>query len=369
MALTAAATGMFSVGIGVGQFALVSVGGLAIGLMIAWMLERILRRLEDSPIENTLGLLAPYAAYLSAETLHVSGVLATVAAGLYLGQRSSRFMGARTRMQASGVWSMLTFLLNGLLFILLGLQLHIIVLRLAHQHFPSLILDALWIGLTVIVARIVWIFPAAYLPRWISRRVRERERRPPLRAIAVLSWMGLRGGISLAAALAIPFMLPSGQPFPDRDTLIFITFGVILVTLVGQGLSLPPLIRWLGVEADGSVDREESTARLRAAEAASARLEVLAGESWVPDSLASFLRSFYAEQTERYCARDDGGQDDEREQHAAAYSRLKRELVAAEREAVISLRDQGTISDEALARVQRDLDLEALRLGDEESMA
>ena len=364
IALGAAATGVFSFWAGVGQFFLVSAGGVAIGLTVAWLMGKIFSRLEDPPVENTLGLLVPFAAYLPAEALHVSGVLAAVAAGLYLGQRGARYTSAETRLQGQGFWSMLTFLLNGLLFILVGLQLHIIVLHIAHRHFGNLIADALWVSLTVIIARIIWAFTATYLPAKLSRRLRELDPLPPPRSVGVLSWMGLRGGISLAAALAIPFTLPGGAPFPDRDLILFVTFGVILATLVGQGLSLPWLIRRLGVETDGKADREENMARLKAAESAAARLEQLAGEPWVPDSLAAYLRKFYAEQTERYCARGGDQHDGDREEFAAAYSRLRRELVSAERETVIGLRDDGIISDPVLARVQHDLDLEFLRLDD-----
>ncbi len=368
LALGAVTTGKFSAWHGLGQFAAVSAGGIFLGLAVAWLMGKIFNRLEDPPVENTLSLLVPFVAYMNAEALHVSGVLAAVAAGLYLGQRSAGFQSARTRLQAQGFWSMLTFLLNGLLFILVGLQLHIIVLRLAHRHFGTLIVDALWVSLTVIAARIVWVFPATFLPRIVSRGIRKREPAPSRRATAVLSWMGLRGGISLAAALAIPFALPNGRPFPERDLLIFITFGVILATLVGQGLTLPWLIRRLHVEEDGIADREETMARLKAAQAASTRLEALASEPWVPDSLAAFLKTFYAERAERYSARAGDTRDQDREERADAYRRLRRELVSSEQDAVIALRDQGAISDAVLTRVQRDLDLETLHLEEDNSL-
>ena len=365
LALGAVTTGAFSIWQGLGQFVLVSAGGIGIGLGVAWLMSKVFSRLEDPPVENTLGLLVPFAAYLPAEAAHVSGVLAAVAAGLFLGQRSARLMSARTRLQAQGFWAMLTFLLNGLLFILVGLQLHIIVLRLVHRHFAGLIFDALCVSLTVIGARIAWVFLVMYLPLALRGRRDTDTDIPPRRTVAVLSWMGLRGGISLAAALAIPFTLPGGTPFPERDLLIFITYGVILATLVGQGLSVPWLIRRLHVQEDGIADREENLARKEAAQAASARLQTLAGEPWVPDTLAAFLTTLYAERTLRYSTRNDGTRDTVLEEHAAAYRRLKHALVSSEREAVIALRDRGAISDTVLSRVEHDLDLESLRLGDD----
>jgi CPA1 family monovalent cation:H+ antiporter len=208
----------------------------------------------------------------------------------------------------------------------------------------------------VIVTRIVWVPVFTYVPRWLFRSVREHDPYPPWQYPAVISWAGIRGAVSLAAALALP------TNFPERDLIVFLTFAVILVTLVGQGLSLPWLIRFLHVEDDGGADREDAKARIKAAEAAIARLEELEPEGWVREDTAERTRAQYRFRANRFRARYEGVDDDGVEDRSQQYQRLRRELLEAERQAVIQLRNEGTITEDVMQRVQRDIDLEDLRL-------
>jgi monovalent cation/hydrogen antiporter len=361
-AVVAVVTGSFAMWQAGLQFVLVSVGGLVIGLVIAWPMAWLHRHLDDAPIEITITLLTPYAAYLVADALQVSGVLAVLSAGLYLSRQSSRFFSSNTRLQANAVWNVLVFLLNGLLFLLIGLQLRSIVASIASYSLLTLLWQALLISLTVITVRIAWIFPAAYLPRLLSPRLRARDPYPGWRQVAIVAWVGMRGGLSLAAALALPFMLTDGTPFPQRNLVIFFTFGIILVTLVGQGLSLSPLIRLLGLERESTLEREHAQAHLVAARAALSRLDELAAETWVPQDMLTNLRSHYAQKLKALTEAMDGTGGDERfNEHEPIKQRLQQEVLKAERSAVIGLRDQGRIDDETLRLVERELDLEEQR--------
>ncbi len=361
-AVAAVVTGSFSLWQAGLQLVVVSLGGLLVGLVIAWPVAWLHRHLDDAPIEITITLLTPYAAYLLADALQVSGVLAVLSAGLYLSHQSSRFFSSNTRLQANAVWNVLVFLLNGLLFLLIGLQLRGIVVTIAGPSLLTLIWQALLISLAVIAVRIAWVFPAASLPRLVSARLRARDPYPGWRQVAIVAWVGMRGGLSLAAALALPFTLTSSVPFPQRNLVIFFTFGVILVTLVGQGLSLGPIIRLLGLERDSSLEREHALAHLVAARAALSRLDELATEAWVPEEALARLRAHYAHKLETLSEAMDGVGDERFDGHEPAQQQLRREVLAAERAAVIGLRDQGRIDDETLRLVERELDLEEQRL-------
>jgi len=363
-AVAAVVTGSFSLWQASLQFVVVSLGGLLIGLAIGWPVAWLHRHLDDAPIEITITLLTPYAAYLVANALQVSGVLAVLSAGLYLSHQSSRFFSSNTRLQANAVWNVLVFLLNGLIFLLVGLQLRSILGTIAGPALPTLVWQALLISLAVIAVRIAWVFPSASLPRLVSPRLRDRDPFPGWRPITMAAWMGMRGGLSLAAALALPLSLSGGVPFPQRDLVIFFTFGVILVTLVGQGLSLVPLIRLLGLERDSSLEQEHAQAHLVAARAALSRLDELATEAWVPQDALTYLRSHYAKKLRTLTEAIDGAGDERFDRHAPVQQRLRQEVLTAERAAVIGLRDQGRIDDETLRLVERELDLEEQRLQD-----
>jgi monovalent cation/hydrogen antiporter len=267
------------------------------------------------------------------------------------------------------VWETLIFLLNGLVFILMGLQLPAILAVLnstivPHSHIP-LIWHAVLISLTVILVRLVWVFPQALLPRMISHRLRERDPYPGWRFILLIGWTGMRGAVSLAAALALPEVTAEGAAFPERELVVYLTFAVILATLVVQGLSLPLLIRGLGLYDDGASERQETQARLTAARAALARLDELASQDEVSQGLAQHLHEHYEARVRSINKRFKKAEDEPREDHAMTYQQLQREALQAERSAVIGLRNQGEINDEVLRRIERELDLEEQRLAGE----
>jgi CPA1 family monovalent cation:H+ antiporter len=295
-------------------------------------------------------------------------VLAAVAAGLYLGWYSPEMTAPQNRLQASTVWEVLPFLLNSLLFILIGLQLPNILGRLSGEYSTSeVLLYAALLSLVVLGTRLLWTFPMAYLPQYLSRSLRERDPYPPWQQVAVVAYTGMRGAVSLAAALAIPLTVEGGASFPGRDLILFLTFCVILVTLVPQSFSLPLVIRRLGLEGEeGDEEHEEVEARVRAAEAALERIEQLEDEDWVREDTVRWIRNLYDFRRRRFAARLDGepenDEDGDPEERSLAFQRLRRELLGAERAALLELRNQGRLSDETRRRIERDLDLEDARL-------
>jgi monovalent cation/hydrogen antiporter len=292
----------------------------------------------------------------------MSGVLAVLSAGLYLSRQSSRFFSSNTRLQANAVWNVLVFLLNGLLFLLIGLQLRSILATIAGHSLFTLIWQALLISLAVIAVRLAWVFPAASLPRLIIPRLRARDPYPGWRPVAMVAWIGMRGGLSLAAALALPLTQSLGILFPQRDLVIFFTFGVILLTLVGQGLSLSPIIRLLRLQQDSSLEGEHAKAHLVAARAALSRLDELASEDSFPEDALAQLRTHYAHKLQTLTEAMDGAGEERFDGQEPAQQQLRREVLSAERAAVIGLRDRGRIDDETLRLVERELDLEEQRL-------
>jgi CPA1 family monovalent cation:H+ antiporter len=342
IALGVVITGKFSLPGAILEFVLYSVGGIGIGLVIGWIVAWMRRRIEDRLIEVTVSLLTSYAAYLPANALGVSGVLAAVAAGLYLGWQSPRMSTARNRLQTTEVWEILPFLLNAVLFILIGFQFFNILARIpsAYSTF-SVLLYAVFVSLTVVGTRPLGIFPMVYVPRYLSRRVREREPYVSWRYTTVIAYTGMRGAVSLALAFAIPLHTQSGKPFPARPLILLLTFCVILATLVPQGLSLPWLIRRLGLAGEGGAEeREEAEAR---------------------------LRDLYERRRQRFAAQlsteqPENGEEVDYEKRSQASQRLTRELLNAERTALLRLRSEGRISDTVRRRVERDLDLEDVRL-------
>src|SRR6266581_3407401 len=277
-AVVAVVTGSFSLAHASGQFLIVGMGGILIGWAGGWLAGQFHKRVDDAPIEITVSLLTPFVAYFSAERAGVSGVLAVVTAGLYLGWRMPELLTFKTRLQGGPVWEMLEFLLNGFVFILIGLQLPEVLNALSGNAIPipRLVWYALLISLAVILIRILWVFPATYLPRLLFKKLCKHDPYPKWQHVTIVAWTGMRGVVSLAAALALPDKIQGGSPFPGRDLILFLSFVVILATLVVQGLSLPPLIRWLGVKDDGSMEKEEREARLKANQAALARLNEIA---------------------------------------------------------------------------------------------
>jgi len=356
VAVLAVVAGSFSFVHTSGLFVVTAAGGVAVGLAVGWVVRQVRRRLDNPPAEVTISLLTGYFAFFPAEMIGVSAVLAAVSAGIYLGWYTPELTNAQVRLQGVAVWEIVQYLLNALLFVLVGLQLPVVVDALGQIPNARLLSYAALVSGTVIVVRFGWVFAVINAPKWIARRMSS------WRGAVFLSWAGMRGALSLAAALALPLETDSGGPFPGRDLILFLTFAVILVTLVGQGLTLPFVIRVLGLEDDGMDAREEAKARIRAAEAALARLEELVEEDWVRDDTAERMRGMYRFRTDRFHARFDDGDDGAIEARSQDYQRLRRELLDAERDAVLGLRRAGTISDDVWYRVARDLDLEDQRL-------
>ncbi|MHB1243468.1 MAG: cation:proton antiporter, partial [Gaiellaceae bacterium] len=290
-------------------------------------------------------------------------VIAAVTSGIYLGWHTPELTTPEVRLMGESAWEIVTFMLNALLFTLIGLQLPGILDELGDYAAGELLWWAVAVTLTVVAARWVWVYPAAWLPRRLVPGLRERDPMPPAAALALISWSGMRGGVSLAAALAIPLSTDAGDAFPGRDLILFLTFAVILGTLVVQGLTLPAVIRLLRLEDDGADEaREEAKARIHAAGAALLRLEELAGEDWVRPDTAERIRGGYGFRRSRFEARLEQGGDDSIEARSLDYQRLRRELLDTERAAVHELRRAGEISDDVARRVERDLDLEDARL-------
>jgi CPA1 family monovalent cation:H+ antiporter len=360
--LAAVATGSFSFTNAAERFALVAAGGVAVGFVVGWLVAQLHRRMEDFQLETVITLLTPYAAYIPAEHLGVSGVLATVTAGGYLGWRNPQLLSALTRFRGQGVWSVLLLLFHGLVFILIGLQLGSIRALTTGIPWLPLIGYSAAVSGVAIVARLIYVPIGTYLPRLLSRRVRERDPSPPWQAIAMIGWTGMRGIVSLALALALPLALPDGRPFPQRAVVVVVSFAVILATLVLQGLTLPAVIRALKLKDDGADLREEREALLHASEAAVKRLTEIDDTSIINPQLMDRVRMPYAQRLERLT--EQTREDPEcrlTEGESAAFRRLRGQALDAERKAVVELRNQGRISEEILHRVQEELDLEALQ--------
>ena len=361
-AVAAVVTGAFSLSEAAGRFVLSVAGGIAVGLVVGYFVRMLRRRLDNPPVEITVSLLTGYFAYLPAYALGVSGVLAAVTVGIYMGWHTPELTTAQTRLQGQAVWEMVFLVLNALLFALLGLQLPQIVDSLSGYSTSTLLGYAALVSLVVIGARILWVFATTYVPRLVSSWAREHDVMPSWRAKAVLAWCGMRGAVSLAAALALPLTTDAGDAFPDRNLIVFLTFCVILTTLVLQGLTLPSLIQGLDLDDGGLAEKEEAKARIHASEAAIARLEELVEEDWVREDTAERVRGAYRFRANRFRERFDPDGDGSIESRSADYQRLRRELLEAERQAVLELRRGGQIDDEVMRRVTRDLDLEDVRL-------
>jgi monovalent cation/hydrogen antiporter len=344
------------------RFVLGAIGGVAIGLVAGWIIAWIRERTTDPQVSITISLLSGYAAFLPAQAIGASGVLAAVTTGIYMGVRGPSIISAQTRLQGFFVWDILDFIINATLFVLVGLQLRAAVDQLGGISTAALAGYALAVSGVVVGARLVWVFTVPYLIRAIDRRESQRVRRVGVRARLVIGWSGMRGAVSLAAALALPLTTDAGAPFPARNLIIFLTFAVIFFTLVVQGLSLPGLIRRLGITEDGSEESEELTARLVATGAALDELDQLADEEWTREDTVDRMRRAYEYRKRRLAARAGKIEDDGYEDRSLAYQRMVQIVLAAQREALIRLRGEGAISNEIMNRVIRELDLEESRL-------
>jgi monovalent cation/hydrogen antiporter len=357
VAVVAVVSGSFSLAASTGRFFLAVVGGIAVGLAAGFVVRQVRRRLDDPPLELTISLLTGYIAFLPAQALGVSAVLAAVTAGIYMGWYTPELTTSQVRIQGVALWEIVFFVLNATLFMLVGLQLPSILDRLSGYSVAQLVGWAALVAVTVTAVRFAWLFATARLPGRL-RPMGADSWRP----LTLLGWAGMRGAVSLAAALALPLTTDAGARFPNRELIIFLTFGVILGTLVGQGLTLPMLIKVLDLEDDGLAEKEEAKARIKAAEAALARLDELEREGWAyPDSIER-ARGLYGFRVNRFSSRFDPEADGAFEERSQQYQRLRRELLDAERAAVVDLRRRQLIDDEVMRRVTRDLDLEELRL-------
>ncbi len=359
-AVAAVGTGLFSFGEAAGTFVLIVIGEIAYGIAVGWFSLRLRRWVRDPRVEITLSLMTPYAAFLVPAHLGGSGVLATVATGLYVSWNGPLLIPAATRLQGIFFWDLLVYLLESLIFLVTGLQIRTILDRPDIVPLYQPILGVLLTVVVLVVARFVWVYPAAYLPRWLSAAVARRDPIPPWQWIFFLAFVGVRGVVSLAAALAIPLTTNSGAPFPYRDPILFITFGVIVVTLVGQGLMLPSVVRRLGLgrHAADERDRErkaELAARTEALKLAQTRLEELAAHDKISPEVLATLRARHDYRAGRLPNADAGLNAFDA---AAAAANVRSDLIALEREFIYRLLQEGRITDEARRRIERELDLE-----------
>jgi monovalent cation/hydrogen antiporter len=362
VALAAVVSGSFSLANAGLRFVAGALGGVVIGLAAGWLIAAIRERTTDAQVSITISLLSGYAAFVPADALGASGVLAAVTTGIYMGVRGPSIIPPRTRLQGLMVWDILDFLINAVLFVLVGLQLRSVVDGLGGRSAATLAGYALAVSAVVIVIRLVWLFTTPYVIRALDRRESQRARRVGARARLVVAWSGMRGAVSLAAALALPLETDAGTPFPERDLLIFLTFAVIFSTLVLQGLSLPVLIRRMGIAHDEIEDTEELRARLTATKAALAQIDALAGEDWTRDDSVDRMRRFYEYRKRRLAARAGKIEDDGYEDRSLAYQQMVQSVLAAQRDALVGLRNDRVISNQVMNRVLRELDLEESRL-------
>jgi CPA1 family monovalent cation:H+ antiporter len=356
IALAVAAGSAFSPTTAVVTFTSAVVGGCFIGVAVGWLIARIRARLADTPVEMTISLLTPYAAFLPAARLHASGVIATVAAGLFLGHRGPHIMGADARLTGRAVWETITFLLNGFVFIVMGLEVPLLLRVLT----PSLALRFVRIGVAVtvvlVLVRALWIFGTVFLPQRIGRR-------PDAFACSlVLSWAGMRGVVSLAAALALPLTLPAQGALPVRDALMVVTLTVIVLTLLGQGLTLPWLIRTVGLGQDVGLREEEARARQRLLDAAARRIDELYPVWPGHHPLLDQLRQTYRHRAEHVARQRDLSAGEGEDRELIEHREIRRTILDAEREALLRLRAGGEVNDDVLRDLERDLDLEERRM-------
>ena len=333
-------------------------GGMAVGVAIGWMVNWIEQRVDDGPIEIALSILVPYAAYLGADRIRASGVLAVVVCGLYLSRRSSSFFTPAVRLQVWAVWEALTFILNGLVFVLIGLQLPNVMLAIHGYSIRQLILYGTLFSGMVIALRFIWVFPGSWAAWWIRTRMLHQKLTPPTKGgITLLGWAGMRGVISLAAAIALPVTMADGGDLAQRSMIIYLAFCVILATLILQGLSLPWIVRVLGVADPEGVNLEEAEARREILEAALARLAQLREKSEDRFSLVyADLEGHYRQRLTAATGLDDK-ENNESNEHHRKLGKLQRELLHVERQTAIRLRNEGKISDAVLRQLEHELDL------------
>jgi CPA1 family monovalent cation:H+ antiporter len=365
-AVAAIATGMFSLPRAAGEFVVIVAGEMLFGAAVGWLSLRVRQRARDPQIEITLSLITPYVAYWVPEHFGGSGVIATVACGLYISWNGPLLISSATRLQGIFFWDLVIYLIEGMLFLLTGFQIRSLLEKSKSFPLDDILFATALVVAMIIIARFAWVFPATYLPRLI-KRVRLRDPPPPWQWVFVLAFTGVRGAVSLAAALALPFALPNGEAFPYRDLILFVTFGVILITLVGLGLGLPLVVRWLGISQAGRHEHRaelesEIAARREALGVALKSLDDITDDRELSDEVVKLLRARHETRINQLPDSLDPGVDDV----SAAGIDLTRELIAAERKFIHVLLRDGRITDETRRRIERDLDLEEASLANRE---
>jgi Na+/H+ antiporter len=365
-AVVAISTGLFSLPEAAGAFVAIVAGEMLFGAAVGWISLRARHRARDPQIEITLSLITPYVAYWLPEHFGGSGVISTVACGLYMSWNGPLLISSATRLQGIFFWDLVIFLIEGLLFLLTGFQMRLLFEKSKAFPLHDILFATALVTVMVIVARFAWVFPATYLPR-LLKRIRERDPPPPWQWVFVLSFTGVRGAVSLAAALALPFALPNGDAFPYRDLILFVSFGVIFITLVGLGLGLPPVVRWLGVAQAGRDEHlaeheSEIAARREALDAALKSLDAITDDRELSDEVIKLLRARHEIRANQL----PDSLDPDAHDVSAEGTALTRELIATERKFIHMLLRDGKITDETRRRIERDLDLEEASLANRE---
>jgi monovalent cation/hydrogen antiporter len=366
-AVVAISTGAFSLPKATGTFVAIVAGEALFGAAVGWLSLRMRRRARDPQIEITLSLITPYVAYWIPQHFGGSGVIATVTCGLYMSWNGPLLISAATRLQGIFFWDLVIFLIEGLLFLLTGFQMRSLFEQSKAFPLDDILFATALVAVIVIVARFAWVYPATYLPRLWNKRLRARDPIPSWRTVFVIAFTGVRGAVSLAAALALPFALPDGESFPYRDLILFVSFGVIFITLVGLGLGLPPVVRWLGVADAGRAEsiaehESEIAARREALGVALKSLDAITDDRELSDEVVKLLRARHETRVNQL---PDSLNPDAHDVSAAGTD-LTRELIAAERKFIHVLLRDGKITDEVRRRIERDLDLEEASLANRE---
>jgi Na+/H+ antiporter len=366
-ALVAISIGTFSLPKATGIFTVIVIAELLFGAAVGWISLRARHRARDPQVEITLSLITPYLAFWIPHHFGGSGVIATVACGLYMSWNGPLLISSATRLQGIFFWDLVIYLIEGLLFLLTGFQMRLLFEKSKAFPLDEILFATALVAVVIIVARFAWVYPATYLPRLLSPRLRARDPMPSWQTTFVIAFTGVRGAVSLAAALALPFALPNGEDFPYRDLILFVSFGVIFITLVGLGLGLPPVVRWLGVAQAGRDEHvkeheSEIAARREALAAALASLDAMTDDRELSDEVVKLLRARHEIRANQL----PDSLDPDRHDVSAAGTDLTRELISAERKFIHALLRDGKITDESRRRIERDLDLEEASLANRE---
>ena len=364
-AVAAALGGVFSIGHAVEAFVTIVIGEVLWGIAVGWLMLRLRRWVREPRIEILLSLMTPFLAYWPPQHLGGSGVLATVTVGLYISWNGLRLISAPTRLQGIFFWDFFIYVINGMVFLLTGLQARTLSAGIRSYPATQLVMSAVIVSVVVIATRFIWMFPATYLPRWLIPAVARKDPSPPWQFPFVLAFTGVRGIVSLAAALAIPLETDAGTPFPHRDLVLLLTFVIVLVTLVGQGLTLPWVIRKVGLANAGRRERvqaraSEFSARRQAIAFVIDRLDRLAADHRIPDEIATRLRAHRREQLQEIELRS--VDDAEHQKRVNIFDDVELQLITAEREFINDLYTRGEIKDEARRRIERGLDLREVEI-------